>query len=134
MNKGTIYRASKFLLAFSAIAAFAINTSFATTLIPVSDLDTNNYIDPLPPGGPGGGIQPLAGTDGSWIGNSAGTQLWSDTTKWSGGTVADGAGATANLTFNITTVAGRNVTIDGAVASRTIAILNIGDTDASSPY
>ncbi|MEI9895552.1 MAG: hypothetical protein WDN28_17085 [Chthoniobacter sp.] len=42
----------------------------------------------------------------------------------------DAAGDIANLTFNITT--GVTVTIDGAVASRTVATLNIGDTATTS--
>ena len=69
---------------------------------------------------------------GSWNSDTSGN--WSDTTKWLGGTIADGAGSTGNFTFNITTAGPRTITIDGAVASRTLGILNIGDTDASTSY
>jgi autotransporter-associated beta strand protein len=56
--------------------------------------------------------------------------LWSDSTKWLSGAIADGAGATGNFTFNITGT--HIITIDGAVASRTLGIMNIGDS-AGSP-
>jgi len=69
--------------------------------------------------------------DGTW--NVDNTGNWSDTAKWLGGTIADGVGATANLTFNIT-ANDRGPTIDGAVASRTLGILNIGDPDATHRY
>jgi autotransporter-associated beta strand protein len=71
-------------------------------------------------------------TDGSWNVNASGG--WDVATNWLGSSIADGAGATGNFLFNITTGAGRTVTIDGAIASRTLGIMNIGDTNASSPY
>src|SRR5258708_21755080 len=111
MNKGTMPRASKFLLAFSAIAAFAINTTFATTLIPVSDIDTNNYIDQVLPGGPGGGNQILVATNGTWTFNTNGTAAaWSLTTNWSGGVIADGCSTADFNTINVT--GGRNPDVD----------------------
>jgi autotransporter-associated beta strand protein len=74
--------------------------------------------------------QSARATDGTWIGNSAGTQNWSDTTKWSGGAVADGGGFANFSTLNIT--AARNVTID--TTSRTVRRIDIGDTNASHSY
>ena len=70
---------------------------------------------------------PSFATNGSWNADSDGN--WSDTTKWLGGNIADGAGATANFTFNIT--GSRTVTLDSA---RTVGILNIGDPDGSDIY
>jgi hypothetical protein len=74
---------------------------------------------------------PAPAASGTWIGTASGN--WSDVNNWTGGIVADGAQFTANLstvdlTGNIT------VTIDGAVASRTLAILNIGDTNTTNSY
>ena len=66
-------------------------------------------------------------TNGSWNADSDGN--WSDATKWLGGNIADGAGATANFTFNIT--GSRTITLDSA---RTVGIVNIGDTDGSDIY
>ena len=67
--------------------------------------------------------------DGTWTANAAGT--WSTTTNWLNGIVADVAGSTANFsTIDIT--AGRTVTIDGAVASRTVGTLLVGDTGGTS--
>ena len=68
-----------------------------------------------------------AQTDGTWNTNASGN--WSATNNWLNGLVANGAGSTANLTFNIN--AGRTVTNDTAV---TLGILNIGDTDGSHAY
>ncbi len=67
--------------------------------------------------------------DGTWIGNAV-TNNWSDPAKWSGGTTADGAGATGNFTFNITN--NRTATIDAT--SRSLGILNIGDSDGIHSY
>jgi autotransporter-associated beta strand protein len=72
----------------------------------------------------------LAGTNGSW--NADVSDVWSNSARWLSNNIADGAGATGNFTFNIT--ATRTITIDGAVASRTLGILNIGDTNASNSY
>lgn len=60
-------------------------------------------------------------TDGTWNANSAGN--WSDTTKWSGGTVADGIGFSAFLSNVIT--ADRIITLDTA---RTIGNIYAQDT------
>src|SRR5262245_61505615 len=46
--------------------------------------------------------------DGVWSTDSSGN--WSDTTKWAGGVVADGADSTAYFTNDITTI--RTVTLD----------------------
>lgn len=66
-------------------------------------------------------------TDGSWNADALGN--WSDTTKWLNGIIADGQGSTANFTFNIT--AGRTITID--TTSRTVGIMNIGDSAGATP-
>ena len=62
---------------------------------------------------------------GTWTTDGDGN--WSDTTKWSGGTVADGAGNTATFNMNIT--ANRTVTLD---SSRTIGTILFGDTSGNS--
>lgn len=80
-------------------------------------------------GGGGGEIPTALAATGSWIGDSPGTQNWSNAANWSGGVVADGAGSTANITFNIT--GARNVNLD---TSRTIGSVLIGDTDGSHSY
>jgi autotransporter-associated beta strand protein len=68
---------------------------------------------------------------GTWTLNGNG--VWSNTANWSGGVIADGAGNTGTFsTLNIT--ANRTVTIDGGVASRTLGIINIGDTDGTNTY
>lgn len=82
-----------------------------------------------------GTVQPnivtlVTATNGTWIGNSAGTQNWSDTTKWSGGVVASGSGAIADFT-SLDITGARNVTID---TTPTIGILNIGDTNGTHKY
>ncbi len=58
---------------------------------------------------------------GTW--SFDGDGIWSDTNKWSGGTVADGAGNTATFNMNIT--ANRTVTLDSV---RTIGTVLFGDT------
>ncbi len=73
--------------------------------------------------------EPAFASDGSWTSNAAGN--WSDTGKWAGGTIADGAGFTAWFTNDIVTVA-KIITLDGAVASRTLGVLNVGDS--VTPY
>jgi len=62
---------------------------------------------------------------GTW--SYDGDGIWSDTNKWSGGTVADGAGNTA--TFNINITGNRTVTLDSA---RTIGTVLFGDTSGNS--
>ena len=65
---------------------------------------------------------------GTWIGNATGTQNWSDTTKWSGGVIADGTASTAD--FSATDITGsRNVTID--TTSRSVGTLLVGDSASS---
>jgi fibronectin-binding autotransporter adhesin len=78
-----------------------------------------------------GAIASLAGASvtnaatGTWGVDALGN--WSDSTKWASSTIGDGAGFTANLTFNIT--GARTITLDSA---RTIGTLNIGDLTTSS--
>lgn len=65
---------------------------------------------------------------GTWTNTAGGN--WSTTTNWNGGTIADGATftgdfSTLDITSNIT------VTLD---TSRTLGILDIGDTDGSNSY
>lgn len=64
--------------------------------------------------------------NGTWTGNAAGLN-WSGTGNWSSGTVPGGAGSTVNFTNNIS--GNRTVNID--TTSRTVGVLNIGDTNAS---
>ena len=63
---------------------------------------------------------------GTWTADASGN--WSDTSNWSGGTVADGSGNTADFsTIDIT--ADRTVTLD---TPRTLGNLLFGDTSTSS--
>jgi autotransporter-associated beta strand protein len=65
--------------------------------------------------------------DGTWTQTTSGN-LWSTTTNWSGSTVADGSGFTANFnTLNPTT--DNTVRLD---SDRTLTNLIFGDTDISS--
>jgi fibronectin-binding autotransporter adhesin len=67
------------------------------------------------------GASGLQAANGTWTADADG--IWSDTTKWSGGTLADGSGYTADFsTINIT--ADRTVTLD---ASHTLTTLKFGD-------
>lgn len=70
---------------------------------------------------------PGRAADGTWTANA--NSNWSTTGSWSGGTVADGAGFSANITGAIT--GNRTITLDTA---RTIGVLNVGDTDRSHSY
>jgi autotransporter-associated beta strand protein len=68
--------------------------------------------------------------DGTWTATAAGPFNWSDETKWLGGTtadIADGTGATAFFTANIT--AAQIVTVDSA---RTIGNLTFTDSTTNS--
>lgn len=56
------------------------------------------------------GVPSAFGAAGTWNSNSSGN--WSDTTKWNGGIVADGAGSTASFVVDID--GGRTVTLDSA--------------------
>ena len=65
---------------------------------------------------------------GTWIADADGN--WSDTNKWSGGIVADGAGNTADFsTLDIT--GNRTVTLDTA---RTIGIIQFKDLSGSANW
>ncbi len=63
---------------------------------------------------------------GTWNVDLAGN--WSDSANWAGGIVADGAGNTANFSFDIT--AARTVTLD---TSRTIGNIVFNDAGAATP-
>ncbi len=65
--------------------------------------------------------------DGSWNTDASGN--WSVAGNWTP-SFPDGAGSTANLTFDIT--GNRQVTID--TTSRTVGILNIGDPNGTNNY
>jgi fibronectin-binding autotransporter adhesin len=67
------------------------------------------------------GLSSLKAASGTWTSDSSGN--WRDTTKWLGGTVADGTGNTADFsTINLT--ADRTVTLD---APHTLSTLKFGD-------
>ena len=71
---------------------------------------------------------PLVLDNGTWISDANGN--WSDASKWIGGTVADGAGNTADFsTLDIT--ADRTVTLDSA---RVIGTLKFGDTSGGEDW
>ena len=61
------------------------------------------------------------GADGVWTKEAGGN--WSAAANWAGGVMANGAGATAWLTNNIT--ANRTVTLD--TTARTLGLLHLGD-------
>jgi len=63
--------------------------------------------------------------------NADAADVWSNAARWTAG-IPTAAGDTANLTFNI--AGDRIITIDGAIASRTLGILNIGDTNNTHFY
>ncbi len=66
--------------------------------------------------------------NGTWTADASG--YWSDASRWSGGTVATGAGRTADFsTVNIT--ADRTVVVD---TSRSIGALKFGDTSGSQSW
>ncbi len=64
-----------------------------------------------------------------WLNPGGGTNNgdWGDSTKWAGGIIADGAGFTATFKGDPDTN-NTTVTIDAATGSRTIGIVDIGDT------
>ena len=64
---------------------------------------------------------------GTW--NYNGSDVWSNAARWDGG-LPTAPGDTASITLNSTT--NITVTLDGEVASRTVGILNIGDTSGGS--
>lgn len=77
--------------------------------------------------------------DGTWI-DSDGDGLWSDTANWSGGTIADGSGSTANFNTLDANPATVNTNFPGFYrnaigldTSRTIGNLIFGDSDTSTP-
>jgi autotransporter-associated beta strand protein len=61
---------------------------------------------------------------------STGSGIYSNTANWQGGIVADGAGSTATITVDVTA----NRTFNLTTVSRTLGLLNVGDTDASHTY
>lgn len=67
------------------------------------------------------------GDDGVWIYN--GNSAWSVSNRWAGDLIGDGPGARVWFTNDIT--GNRTITVDGGVASRTLAQLNIGDSVSS---
>lgn len=68
-------------------------------------------------------------TSGTWSANT-GSASWGSSSSWSGGFVADGAGATAHFdALDITTDV--TVVLDG---SRTIGFLQIGDVNGTNHY
>lgn len=71
----------------------------------------------------GGG--PAWGVNGSWTNNAAGN--WSGTNNWAAGLYADGVGASAWITNNIT--AARIITVD--TNARTLGTLTVGDADGT---
>lgn len=62
--------------------------------------------------------------DGTWANSATGPGNWSDSTKWTGGTIADGVGAIGNFNLDYGTN-NKVITIDNT--SRTLGTLNIGD-------
>jgi fibronectin-binding autotransporter adhesin len=66
-----------------------------------------------------------AQTSGTWTSTTSG--FWSDSGNWSGGAIADGAGATASFTSDITAA-----TTIGLDSSRTIGNLTFNDTVSPS--
>ena len=75
------------------------------------------------------GIAPALATNGTWTNTTSGG-LWSTTTNWSGGVVANGTDGIADFsTLNIT--ADDTVHLDTA---RTIGQLKFGDTTASNNW
>lgn len=79
----------------------------------------------------GTAIQSLKAVDANWTSTTAGN--WSDVTKWSSNpTIPGGAGSQITINTNINTTANGVVTLD--TTSRTIGILNIGDTNASNSF
>ena len=66
---------------------------------------------------------------GTWINTAGGN--WSNAANWSGGTIADGATFTGDFsTLDITS----NIIITIDTTSRTLGILNIGDSNGSNSY
>jgi autotransporter-associated beta strand protein len=70
----------------------------------------------------------LVSSNGTWNADASGN--WSDSTKWSSGVIADGAGNTADFsTLNFT--ADHAVTLD---SSRTVGTLKFGDTSGAQNW
>lgn len=65
---------------------------------------------------------------GTWANSTTGAGNWSDTTKWTGGTIPNAAGDTANFNLDYGTN-NKVITID--TTSRKVGILNIGDPGAT---
>lgn len=116
-------------------AKSALQTSNAAVAI---NWVTNNSTVTLTFPGAGGAVTTLSAfvgatttntnNNGAWNVDASGN--WSDTGNWSGGTVADGAGSTADFsTLNIT--ADRTVTLD---ESPDIGMLDFGDTSGAQNW
>lgn len=65
---------------------------------------------------------------GTWANSTTGAGNWSETAKWTGGTIPNAAGDTANFNLDYGT---NNKTITIDTTSRTVGILNIGDPGAT---
>jgi len=65
-------------------------------------------------------------TNGTWTSATAGG-AWTDTSKWAGGTVAGGAGSTAN--FSTINPSGVTIGVTVSTANARVGTLLIGDTD-----
>src|SRR5437016_12187616 len=85
-------------------------------------------IDPLPPLP----VPPSqVTTTGTWIGDG-GTDNWSDTAQWSGGTVPNAAGDVADLTNSTSSLLSDQViNLDIAV---TLGVMNIGDINGAFKF
>jgi autotransporter-associated beta strand protein len=73
-----------------------------------------------------------SGASGTWVSLSSGdwNGVWSDSSRWSGNVIADGAGSIADFATVGITSAGMTVTIDGT--SRTVGKLYIGDANGTA--
>ncbi len=78
------------------------------------------------------GMMNASAASGTWIslGGTDWSGVWSDSTRWSGNVIADGAGSIADLASVGITSAGMTVTIDGT--SRTVGKLYIGDANGTA--
>src|SRR5436309_640369 len=70
-----------------------------------------------------------AQTDGTWIG-TGGSALWSDSNMWFGGNIANGVGATADLS-TVSLTSNQLITLDMNV---TLGVLDIGDLGGQYSY
>jgi autotransporter-associated beta strand protein len=128
MKKEMVFRGLR-ITAFAAVM-FTSASLFATQIIslaPSAGGDGGAMVGPVNDNN--GGNIVLTGTNGSWNVNANGD--WSNSANWLSNVIADGAGATANFTFNLASSA-KIVNLD---TNRTIGIINIGDsTSAFNSY